>query len=78
MKAGPSLVRPLARQGFEIANYGDRAHGALTGNARRLAPSHRIHLGLNKDVPDSQLVEITGKIFAEPVLGGLHHRYRRV
>lgn len=39
---------------------------------------HRTHLGLAKDAPGFRPVETTGKIVSEPVLGGLHHRYRRV
>jgi len=39
----------------------------------------RTHLGLEKDCPVSRPVESAGSgdIHAEPVLGGLHHRYRR-
>jgi len=40
----------------------------------------RTHLGLGKDCPETRAVEPAslGKIQAEPVLGGLHHRYFRM
>ena len=37
----------------------------------------RTHLGLKKDSPNSRQVETTGRIVSQPILGGLHHRYRR-
>ena len=39
----------------------------------------RTHLGLEKDCPDSRPVEppVFGPINAEPMVGGLHHRYFR-
>lgn len=38
----------------------------------------RTHLGLDKDSPNFRAVEPVGEIASQPVLGGLHHRYRRV
>lgn len=37
----------------------------------------RTHLGLGKDAPNFRPVEATGKLTSQPILGGLHHRYRR-
>jgi putative transposase len=39
----------------------------------------RTHLGLEKDCPETRMVEgpEIGPIVSEPVLGGLHHRYFR-
>lgn len=37
----------------------------------------RTHLALQKDAPCSRAVEHEGTIVSEPVLGGLHRRYRR-
>jgi len=39
----------------------------------------RTHLGLDKDAPEPRPVQSPheGPIISEPVLGGLHHRYRR-
>jgi hypothetical protein len=31
-----------------------------------------------KDSPRSRALEATGCVISEPILGGLHHRYRRV
>ena len=39
--------------------------------------NHRTHLALAKDTPNFRPVEIDGGIIAQPVLGGLHRRYRR-
>jgi len=39
----------------------------------------RTHLGLRKDVPMPRAIQAPdlGPVVAEPVLGGLHHRYYR-
>jgi transposase InsO family protein len=37
----------------------------------------RTHLGLGKDSPNFRAVETVGAVVSEPVLGGLHRRYRR-
>ena len=37
----------------------------------------RTHLALRKDAPVSRSIERLGRIIAEPVVGGLHHRYAR-
>jgi transposase InsO family protein len=39
--------------------------------------SDRTHLALGKDSPNSRPIETEGAIVATPILGGLHHRYRR-
>ena len=36
------------------------------------------HLALRKDEPVSRSIERHGRIIAEPVVGGLHHRYARI
>jgi transposase InsO family protein len=38
----------------------------------------RTHLSLDKDVPVSRAIQTVGRIFARPVLGGLHHQYIRI
>ena len=38
----------------------------------------RTHLSLDKDAPVSRAVQTFGRIFARPVLGGLHHQYVRI
>ncbi len=38
----------------------------------------RTHLGIDKDSPDRRSIETRGTIIANPVLGGLHHRYARI
>ena len=42
-----------------------------------LASEARTHLSLGKDAPISRPIERFGRIIAEPVVGGLHHRYVR-
>jgi putative transposase len=37
----------------------------------------RTHMLLNKDSPISRNVQIEGKIVSQPILGGLHHIYKR-
>jgi putative transposase len=49
-----------------------QAYGAYFNQARP-------HQGLQQQVPDASTCEAhAGPIFAVPVLGGLHHEYRRV
>ena len=38
----------------------------------------RTHLALGKDAPFHRLVQATGSVAANPVLGGLHHQYARM
>ena len=38
----------------------------------------RTHLSLDKDAPFSRAVQVSGRIVASPVLGGLHHQYCRI
>lgn len=38
----------------------------------------RTHLSLDKDAPNPRAVELHGAIVSRPILGGLHHRYRRI
>jgi transposase InsO family protein len=38
----------------------------------------RTHLSLSKDAPIRRLVERSGQIVAQPMVGGLHHRYVRI
>ena len=38
----------------------------------------RAHLSLAKDAPISRPIERFGRVIAEPMVGGLHHRYARI
>jgi transposase InsO family protein len=38
----------------------------------------RTHLSLGKDTPCARPIERFGNIIAQPILGGLHHRYSRI
>ena len=38
----------------------------------------RTHLSLDKDAPVSRAIQTVGRIFARPVLGGLHHQYVQI
>jgi hypothetical protein len=38
----------------------------------------RTHLSLGKDTPCTRPIERFGDIIAQPILGGLHHRYARI
>lgn len=38
----------------------------------------RTHLSLGKDAPIGRAVERIGRIIAQPLAGGLHHRYARI
>jgi transposase InsO family protein len=38
----------------------------------------RTHLSLNKDAPVPRPIHAVGRIYASPILGGLHHQYARI
>jgi transposase InsO family protein len=38
----------------------------------------RTHLSLGKDAPIGRAIERFGRIVAQPMVGGLHHRYARI
>ena len=38
----------------------------------------RTHLSLNKDAPIPRATQTVGRIYASPILGGLHHQYARI
>jgi hypothetical protein len=38
----------------------------------------RTHLALGKDAPVGRSIERLGRIIAEPMVAGLHHRYSRI
>jgi len=38
----------------------------------------RTHLSLNKDTPVPRAIQAIGRIYAKPILGGLHHQYVRI
>jgi transposase InsO family protein len=38
----------------------------------------RTHVSLGKDAPCTRATERHGEIVAQPILGGLHHRYSRI
>jgi transposase InsO family protein len=38
----------------------------------------RTHLSLGKDAPIGRAIERLGRIVAQPMVGGLHHRYTRI
>jgi transposase InsO family protein len=38
----------------------------------------RTHLSLGKDAPIGRPIEPFGRVIAEPMVGGLHHRYARI
>src|SRR5262249_11593511 len=38
----------------------------------------RTHVSLGKDAPCTRAIEQYGEIVAQPILGGLHHRYERI
>jgi hypothetical protein len=38
----------------------------------------RTHLALFKDAPISRPIECCGRVIAEPMVSGLHHRYARM
>jgi hypothetical protein len=35
----------------------------------------RTHLSLNEDAPVPRAIQAVGRLYANPILGGLHHHY---
>ena len=54
-------------------------HRILTEYIEEYYHTERIHQGLANDCPESRAVDPpeNGSVMSMPVLGGLHHRYRR-
>jgi hypothetical protein len=38
----------------------------------------RTHLSLNKDAPVPRAIQAVGRLYADPILGGLHHHCVRI
>ena len=58
--------------------FGERHLHHLLGSYQRYYNQARTHLSLSKDAPALRAVQTTGRIMADPHLGGLHHQYVRI
>ena len=61
-----------------VIALGERHLLRVLDEYRRYYNEQRTHLSLHGNSPMARTKETTGRIVAEPVLGGLHHQYRRV
>jgi len=73
------LIGSIRRECLDhIIVFGDahlrRILAAYTGYYSEL----RTHLSLDKDTPNRRPVQRRGHLTARPILGGLHHQYRRM
>ena len=60
-----------------IIPWGEEHLRRVLGEYVRYYNEARTHQGLDGDSPEGLVVEHVGSVMGEPVLGGLHHRYRR-
>src|SRR5712664_967234 len=73
------LIGSIRRECFDhIVIFGGahlrRILAAYTGYYNEL----RTHLSLEKDSPTYRSIQLHGQLAARPILGGLHHPYRRM
>jgi hypothetical protein len=62
-----------------VVKYMARRRGPPSQGCRTFLRNHADGIvPLDKDAPVSRAIEIVGRIFARPVLGGLHHQYVRI
>lgn len=58
--------------------FGERHLANLLRSYQKYYNECRTHLSLGNDSPLPRAVHIHGRITVSPILGGLHHIYRRV
>ena len=73
------LIGSIRRECLDyVVVFGERHLRHLLRCYKNYYNQTRTHLSLAKDSPISRAIEAVGRIFASPVLGGLHHRYVRI
>ena len=60
-----------------VVVFGERHLRHLLGAYQRYYNEVRTHLSLRKDAPVPREVQVVGRVFPVPILGGLHHQYVR-
>jgi len=58
--------------------FGETHHHRIMSMHASYYNAARTHLSLCKDAPISRAIARFGRIIAEPMIGGLHHRYARI
>ena len=61
-----------------VVVFGERHLRHLLGAYQRYYNEVRTHLSLRKDAPVPREVQVVGRVFPVPILGGLHHQYVRI
>jgi Integrase core domain len=73
------LIGSLHRECLDhVVVYGERHLRQLLLAYMAYYNFARTHLSLNKDAPMPRAIQAVGRIYANPMLGGLHHRYVRI
>ncbi len=73
------LVGSIRRDCLDhVAVFSERHLRHLLKSYQAYYNEARTHLSLEKDAPVSRAVQRVGRIVANPVLGGLHHKYVRI
>ena len=73
------LIGSIRREGIDhVIVFGERHLRHLLRSYFAYYNETRTHLSLDKDAPVSRAIQTVGRIFARPVLGGLHHQYVRI
>jgi transposase InsO family protein len=73
------LIGSIRRECLDhVVVFGERHLRNLLGCYQNYYNECRTHLSLGKDAPRPRTIQLRGRIAVNPVLGGLHHQYRRV
>ena len=73
------LIGSIRRECIDhVIVFGERHLRHLLRSYLEYYNETRTHLSLDKDAPVSRAIEVAGRIFGRPVLGGLHHQYVRI
>jgi transposase InsO family protein len=73
------LIGSLRRECLDhVVVYGERHLRQLLLAYMAYYNFARTHLSLNKDAPVPRVIKADGRIYANPILGGLHHEYARI
>jgi transposase InsO family protein len=73
------LIGSIRRECIDhVIVFGERHLRHLLRSYLNYYNETRPHLSLDKDAPVSRAIQTVGRIFARPLLGGLHHEYVRI
>ena len=73
------LIGSIRRECIDhVIVFGEAHLRRIMSRYARYYNQSRTHLALGKDAPVGRSIELLGRIIADPIVGGLHHRYARI